>query len=167
MTWWIIPGLLFLFYILRDMGNVKSIASSPQEFKDLLFPLAQEFENLYGIKKEIIITHAALETDWGRRTIDNNLFNIKKGLWKGPTVKVTVKEYDPLKGWYVATEEFRAYSTLRDSIQDYINFIQSRYPNAWRNRKNPKKYFEELQKGGYATDPLYAYKLTRIYENLV
>ncbi len=167
MIWWIIPGLLFLYYIFYEMGSVKSIASSKHEFIDLLLPLAQEFENLYGIKKEIIIAHAALETDWGRRIIDNNLFNIKKGLWKGPTVRVPVKEYDPYKGWYTTTEEFRAYSTLRDSIQDYINLIQTRYPNAWKNRKNPKKYFEGLQKGGYATDPLYAYKLSKIYENLV
>jgi flagellum-specific peptidoglycan hydrolase FlgJ len=41
----------------------------------------------------------------------------------------------------------------------YDKMIQKRFPNAYKVRDNPKKYIEELKKGGYATDPNYVDKV--------
>jgi peptidoglycan hydrolase FlgJ len=64
-------------------------------------------------------------------------------------------------------DSFRSYDTLRDSFNDYVDFLQSnpRYSKALESTADSKQFFQELQKAGYATDPHYADKLTRVMES--
>ena len=59
---------------------------------------------------------------------------------------------------------FRAYPSVLESMQDYVSLItgNERYSAAADKSFDPDRYFEEIQKAGYATDPHYASKLKNI-----
>ncbi len=59
------------------------------------------------------------------------------------------------------SEPFRMYETLKDSIDDYVNFLSSseRYQDALQGSGNVEHFLQGLQKAGYATDPQYADKI--------
>ena len=46
-------------------------------------------------------------------------------------------------------------------------FLQSspRYQQALKQTDDPKQYFDELQRSGYATDPAYADKVMSVYNS--
>ena len=60
--------------------------------------------------------------------------------------------------------EFRAYNSFDDAMQDYASFVKEnpRYKQALQNTGDPKRYFDELQQAGYATDPTYAQKVISV-----
>ena len=113
---------------------------------------------------------AALETGWGRsepRQADGqpsyNVFGIKAGRnWTGPTVDATTTEY--VNG--VAqqrVERFRAYGSYAEAFGDYAKLLGSspRYSGVV-GATDATTFARGLQRAGYATDPAYADKLTRI-----
>lgn len=51
------------------------------------------------------------------------------------------------------------YASPEAYLDSYFNLIETRYPNAYKNRKDPKKFARYLKEGGYATDPDYEWKL--------
>lgn len=145
---------------------IKSIAKDKKDFIKQVEKIAKEIGKKYDIDYKILIAQAGHETGWGTKVIDNNLFNIK-GEYKGEYVEVPVGEYDKIGGfWYITMAKFRKYPSIKESFEDYIELISKKpnYKKAWENRKNYKKYFEELVKGGYATDPKYADSLIKTYE---
>ena len=135
---------------------------------------AQEAEKATGIPARFMLGQAALETGWGRREIrnpdgssSNNLFGIKAGPgWKGKVVTATTTEY--VNGVpQTRVEKFRAYATPADSFKDYAKLITNnpRYEKVLANAKDAQGFAQGLQRAGYATDPLYAAKLSRIIHN--
>ena len=60
--------------------------------------------------------------------------------------------------------KFRKYSDVLASMRDYVNFIRDnqRYARAVDKSFDPDRYFDEIQRAGYATDPQYAAKLKNI-----
>jgi len=147
--------------------------SDPEAFLDRLLPDVQAAADRHGLPAAAIVAQAALETGWGRHMITDaqgnnsfNLFGIKAdSRWQGNSVSVVTTEY---RDGIVQRERanFRAYDSIRDSIEDYIAFIkeQPRYADALRNTDNPQTYARELQRAGYATDPAYASKIHSIIE---
>jgi flagellar protein FlgJ len=126
--------------------------------------------NATGIPAKFLLGHAALESGWGKgeiRTTDgspsHNLFGIKAGRnWKGATVDVTTTEYvDGAPRKMVQT--FRAYASYAQAFQDYARLLQNspRYA-AVLTQSDGAGFAQGLQRAGYATDPRYAEKLTRI-----
>ena len=146
--------------------------NSPKEFVESLLPLAEEMAPEMGIDPRVLLAQAALETGWGKYiTADPqsgessyNLFNIKAGsAWKGDTVAVSTLEYrNGIPEREIAN--FRAYGSYAQSFIDYAQFLKnsSRYQQALEQADNPERYLQELQAAGYATDPEYANKITRI-----
>ena len=145
---------------------------SPREFVEKLLPLAEEMAPELGVDPRVLLAQAALETGWGKHITTDpesgqssfNLFNIKAGSrWQGETVAVNTLEYS---NGIPAPEraEFRAYQTYAQSFSDYVEFLKtsSRYQLALEQVDNPIRYLEELQAAGYATDPEYATKISRI-----
>jgi flagellar protein FlgJ len=121
-----------------------------------------------------MLGQAALESGWGKRMItapdgtpSNNLFGIKATPgWKGKTVEAVTTEY--VNGVPVTRrEKFRAYDTPADSFADYARMLKNnpRYENVLANAHDAASFAQGLQKAGYATDPMYAAKLTRIINN--
>jgi flagellar protein FlgJ len=144
---------------------------SPRDFVEKLLPLAKIAAKKMNLNPRVLIAQAALETGWGKFVSkgedgvnSKNLFNIKANNWKGDKVSITTHEYrDGVK--LKITDNFKAYDSFEDSFDDYVKLIttSSRYNNAINVTDDPVKYLEELQKAGYATDPLYASKIQDIF----
>ncbi len=136
---------------------------------------ASQAELQSGIPAAFMVAQAAHESGWGRREIRNadgssshNLFGIKAGAgWSGPVAEVTTTEYvggEPQK----VTARFRAYASYAESFQDYARMIKEspRYAGVFAQATSasasPQAFALGLQRAGYATDPAYADKLTRV-----
>lgn len=135
------------------------------EFIRLILPGAMEGYKKYGILPSLTIAQAILESDWGTRMVDNNVFGIKATpSWKGKTAEAWTREYVDGKLKEVKAS-FRVYDKIEDGIEDHIELIgnASRYETV-RNAKNYKDAALAVEKAGYATDPAYAEKLIEIIE---
>jgi peptidoglycan hydrolase FlgJ len=132
---------------------------------------AQRAEKATGIPAAFMVSQAALETGWGRKEIRHgdgstsfNLFGIKAGPnWKGPVAEIRTTEYIDGKARSV-TAKFRAYSSYAESFADYARLISEspRYQRVMAESGSATGFARGLQKAGYATDPAYADKLTRV-----
>jgi flagellar protein FlgJ len=126
-----------------------------------------------GIPATFMVAQAAHETGWGRKEIKHadgtpsfNLFGIKAGgNWTGPVAEITTTEYvggTPRK----VIAKFRAYASYDESFADYARMMKSspRYQAAVSGAGDGRadRFAHGLQKAGYATDPAYADKLTRV-----
>ena len=126
-----------------------------------------------GIPSGFMVAQAAHESGWGRREIKNadgstsfNVFGIKAGAgWKGPVAEVTTTEYEGGVARKV-TAKFRAYSSYEESFRDYARLMKDspRYSQvvASAGGASAAGFAQGLQRAGYATDPAYADKLTRV-----
>jgi flagellar protein FlgJ len=153
-----------------NAGYKDAAFSDQNEFLDALYPVAQQVAKELGIEPKALLAQAAVETGWGQYMMHtekgntHNLFGIKAGNgWQGDTVKVNTIEFEqglaaPKKA------EFRAYNSFDDAMQDYASFVKEnpRYKQALQNTGDPKRYFDELQQAGYATDPTYAQKVISV-----
>jgi flagellar protein FlgJ len=132
---------------------------------------AKAAEKVSGIPATFMVAQAAHESGWGRRDIKNadgtsanNLFGIKAGgSWKGPVAEVTTTEYINGQAKRV-TAKFRAYSSAEESFKDYAQMMKSspRYSKVVAHADTAQDFAKGLQKAGYATDPAYAQKLTKM-----
>jgi peptidoglycan hydrolase FlgJ len=142
-----------------------------QAFQDRLGAHAEEASRTTGIPAKFMLGQAALESGWGKREIratdgstSHNLFGIKAtGGWKGRVVEAVTTEYVngmPQK----RIEKFRAYDSYADSFRDYASLLRNnpRYESVLANASDVNSFAQGLQRAGYATDPDYAAKLTRI-----
>lgn len=159
-------------------GPAPAVASSarpsvPRAFVQQLQGVAQEAEQRTGIPAAFMIAQAAHETGWGRRDIrhadgtsSNNLFGIKAGPdWKGPVAEVTTTEFINGVARKV-TARFRAYANAAESFADYARLMMRspRYQSVLANARTPEGFAQGLQQAGYATDPQYATKLSRVID---
>ena len=140
---------------------------------------AKAAEEKTGVPAAFMVSQAALETGWGRKEIKHadgtpsyNLFGVKAGAnWKGPTADITTTEYVNGKPQKV-TAKFRAYGSYEESFADYAKLMKEspRYQNAVAKAQSAGSstvaaaagFAQGLQKAGYATDPAYADKLTKV-----
>jgi flagellar protein FlgJ len=124
-----------------------------------------------GIPAAFMIAQSAHETGWGKKEIigrdgsnSHNLFGIKAGAnWRGPTVDVLTTEYIGGRPQKVV-QKFRAYASHAESFADYARLMKDspRYQNVVAAGSDAKGFAHGLQRAGYATDPAYAEKLTRV-----
>ena len=154
--------------------GVKANPSQPPHvrgFLDRLGPHAEEASRATGIPAKFMLGQAALESGWGKREIvgangavSHNLFGIKAtGNWKGKVVEAVTTEYVDGKP-QTRVEKFRAYDSYADAFRDYANLLSKnpRYEGVIANARSVEGFAQGLQRAGYATDPQYAAKLTRI-----
>lgn len=169
---------------LSQNENARSTASLPSSSADTRPKHIQDFHNKVGaaadaassatgIPAKFMIGQAALESGWGKRELkgsdgetSHNLFGIKAtGGWKGKTVTATTTEYiDGVP--HKRQERFRAYDSYDEAFKDYANLLKNnpRYEQVIANSHDAASFAQGLQKAGYATDPFYAAKLTRLIQ---
>lgn len=146
-------------------------AAQREQFVRDMLPLAEAASRQLGVAPRTLIAHAALETGWGKsmpRGADGqasfNLFGVKAGgSWQGPAVRSQTIEYESgVAGARV--EPFRAYASPAASVGDYVELLKgsARYAAALGTGDDAQAFATALQKGGYATDPDYARKLTSV-----
>jgi flagellar protein FlgJ len=156
----------------KTVNRENAIFDSPEDFVAKILPLAEKASEALGVDPRVLVAQAALETGWGKSITrdgagqsSNNLFNIKAdGRWTGDSISVGTIEYrDGLPQPEKAS--FRAYDSLEESLEDYVNFLQDnpRYEQALEQAENPVAYLQALQRAGYATDPNYAEKIDTIF----
>jgi flagellar protein FlgJ len=144
---------------------------TPQKFVDAMLPEALSASTSTGVPARFILGQAALESGWGKGEIraadgtpSHNLFGIKAGPnWTGKTMSVATTEYvngQPRK----QVEKFRAYDSYSEGFADYARLIANnpRYAAAVKPGNDAAGFAQGLARGGYATDPAYAAKLTRV-----
>jgi flagellar protein FlgJ len=154
-----------------ETGRVQ--APHVRAFQEKLHEHAHAAEQTTGVPAKFMLGQAALETGWGKRMIknadgsnSNNLFGIKAGAsWKGKVATAVTTEYVNGKP-QTRVEKFRAYDSPADSFRDYANMIAKnpRYEKVIGS-SDAATFAQGLQRAGYATDPNYAAKLTRLIKN--
>ncbi len=136
---------------------------------------ARTAERHTGIPAGFMVAQAAHESGWGQREIKNadgstsfNVFGIKAGAgWNGRVAEVTTTEYIDGAARKV-TARFRAYASYEDAFNDYARLMKDspRYSrvvaDASTGAHGAAGFAQGLQRAGYATDPAYADKLTRV-----
>ncbi|KZN55010.1 flagellar assembly peptidoglycan hydrolase FlgJ [Pseudoalteromonas luteoviolacea] len=143
----------------------------PEEFISTLWDYAKSAAQKIGLNPAVMVAQAALETGWGKHVIAKpdgnssfNLFNIKAdSRWKGDSASKMTLEFE--QGLPVKKQaNFRAYESIKQSFNDYVDFLQSnpRYGDALKKAASPSDYLEALQQAGYATDPNYANKIKNV-----
>ncbi|KEI87065.1 mannosyl-glycoprotein endo-beta-N-acetylglucosamidase [Clostridium botulinum] len=141
---------------LDKLNNIYPI--TPDEYKrqfiDELIPISKELYDEYGILPSVTIGQAILESDWGRSELSkkgNNLFGIKATpSWQGKVLNMETSENynDKIK------DNFRYYSSKKDSIKDYANFLvkNKRYrENKVFRATEYKTQAKAIEKAGYST----------------
>jgi flagellar protein FlgJ len=131
---------------------------------------AIEASQATGIPAKFLLGQAALESGWGKREIraadgsqSFNLFGIKaSGAWKGKSVETMTTEFVDGVARKVV-QKFRAYGSYAEAFQDYAGLMlgNRRYAAVLR-QTDSERFAQGLLRAGYATDPAYADKLTRI-----
>lgn len=163
--------------VVENSATKKAAYETPEEFVQALYPAAEKIGKEIGVNPLAIISQAALETGWGKHMItskdaqgdekaSHNFFGIKAdSRWSGDKVTVTTHEYR--QGLRVNEQaNFRSYDSIEDGLRDYGEFLQAdRYKNALSAGQNVSDYAHELQSAGYATDPAYGQKITRISQS--
>jgi flagellar protein FlgJ len=149
----------------------KSQAPHVRSFQEKLGAHAEAASRETGIPAKFMLGQAALESGWGKRELRNadgsashNLFGIKAGPgWKGKVATAVTTEY--VNGVpQTRVEKFRAYDSYADGFKDYAKLISKnpRYEKVMASAGDASSFAHGLQKAGYATDPHYATKLSRI-----
>lgn len=149
---------------------VSGVPASTNEFVNRLWPQAVTAANSLGVPAQFLVAHAALETGWGKsemRTAEGtptyNLFGVKAGKsWAGASTEVQTTEY--VNGVaQSAREKFRVYGSYAEAFSDYANLLRNspRFSSVV-GQQDGTQFARSLQQGGYATDPMYADKLSRI-----
>lgn len=142
--------------------------TAPKDFVSALTEPAKIVQEKIGVPFQVVIAQAALETGWGQKIIkdqqgssSNNLFNIKAdSRWSGEQIQKDTLEFE--NGAMVQkSAPFRAYQSLTDSFNDYVDFLSGndRYQDALQKTGNVEHFLQGLQNAGYATDPQYADKI--------
>lgn len=150
-------------------GN--ALGEIQRRFVDGLHRVAARVARDSGIPASYMLGQAALETGWGRQQIrmpdgspSFNLFGIKADAqWRGKVAEVSTVEYVQGQPQRV-TARFRAYDSYEQSFEDYARMIgqSPRYAAVRGQLHSPEAFAAGLQRAGYATDPRYADKLSRV-----
>ena len=152
-------------------GDDEDKSSDQQAFLTSIAPWAKEAADKLGVAPELVSAHAALESGWGQRPLRNadgssthNLFGIKAGSsWKGGVADSATTEY--VGGAALKTSaRFRAYPDQASAFRDYAQMLidNPRFRGALGAGSDAHTFASGLAKGGYATDPAYAAKLSRL-----
>ena len=162
--------------IAADLGPRpdKSNWTDAAEFAKDVWPHVKRVARALNVAPVAILAQAALETGWGKHVMPNseggnsfNLFGIKAdSSWTGDAVRKQTIEFEA----GVARREtarFRAYQDVSGTFDDYAAFIgdNPRYAAVLNRGTDLKGFARALQASGYATDPAYAEKITRVAES--
>lgn len=163
--------------VLGSINQGGEIGEVQQQFLASIKPWTEETGARLGVAPEIVAAHAALESGWGQHLLrqstgadTNNLFGIKAGgKWQGDVASNVTTEYEAGSGTALKkTERFRSYPDQASAFRDYAQVLldNPRYRAALNTGADAGAFAQGLARGGYATDPNYAAKLTQLAARL-
>ena len=168
-------SVVFLFYsfFVAYPSAPEKVAKRPWKVTQYVTKyryLAVELNSQTNIPVPIILGVAGLESNWGSSELAkmaNNHFGIKAFNWEGTThCKNTVEYFNGTPQELM--DCFRKYPLIRESYQDFANFLKSRDHYNYLFEQQPEDIYSwayGLQFGNYATDPGYAEKLIRLIQD--
>ena len=151
----------------------------------LMKPFALQLEKEYKIPYKFILAQTGLETGWGKSSLVNDAYNF------GGIKAVKSQDY-VTRYTYEVVSNPNEYFT-RDKSKDkkvgtktqiYLPQKFARYPNVWEGLKSyakvlmlprykeafkytdPKKFAEQIAKGGYATSPTYYKTISSLIDTI-
>lgn len=141
------------------------IIMDKNKFIEMVGKVAIEYYPEYNILPSLVISQAILESGWGVKHIENNIFGIKAGSsWTGKVALRRTTEWDGTR-YVVKVDRFRAYDNMEESIKDYLKLIgESKRYEKVKKARDYKEAARLMYEAGYATDPKYADKLINIIE---
>ncbi|MGK5029506.1 glycoside hydrolase family 73 protein [Janthinobacterium sp. DSP2-3-3] len=163
--------------VLGSINRGGEIGEVQQQFLASIKPWTEETGARLGVAPDIVAAHAALESGWGQRPLrqgtgadTHNLFGIKAGgKWQGDVASNVTTEYEAGSGTALKkTERFRSYPDQASAFRDYAQVLldNPRYRAALNTGADAGAFAQGLARGGYATDPHYATKLTQLATRL-
>lgn len=155
----------------RAAAATKPDWQDAESFARDVWPHAQRVAERLNVSPEAVMAQAALETGWGKHvvsgrdgTFSNNLFGVKASHdWQGGSVaRRTIEFADGVAHQEVA--KFRAYDDVAESFDDYMEFLSSnpRYAEVIDSGDDVEGFANAIAASGYATDPTYAEKISRV-----
>lgn len=107
----------------------------------------------------VLWAHWALETGRGQRMVGYNFGGIKGRSPHGASVRLWTREREGEQHRKVL-RHFRAYASPEAGARDYLSLLATRYPKALRAaaRGRVVDFVHALERGGYFTDDVQAYK---------
>jgi flagellar protein FlgJ len=158
------------------------------EFVGKFYLDALASQKVTGINAIAILAQAAHETGWKLNPPGNMFFGIKANSKTPKNKKQLLTTHEVLMGKkhsfpeiisitptnrkgqyrYKVRDWFRKYDSPADSFTDHGTFLAKnrRYAKAMAVRNDAHKFFEEIAKAGYATDPSYAKKLSAVAKSI-
>lgn len=161
----------------------------PQLFVESYLPFAKKVEIKTGILAVAILTQAALESAWGEVAPGNMFFGVKDtdgingneqllitteytrsinnpmpvAISSTPVVRNGVKMFK-----HKGKDYFRKYASPEESFNDHAQFFlkNKRYAAALQVKSDYNRFFEEIAKAGYATDPNYSDTLKAVSRSI-
>ncbi len=162
--------------VLGSINQGGEIGDVQQQFLASIKPWTEETGARLGVAPELVAAHAALESGWGRHPLrqgtadTHNLFGIKAGAkWQGEVTNALTTEYAGDSGTALKkTERFRSYPDQASAFRDYAQVLldNPRYRAALNTGADASAFAQGLARGGYATDPNYAAKLSQLATRL-
>ncbi len=141
------------------------------DFIRSVWPQAQQAARELGVHPVGLVAQAALESNWGRSVprhgngeSSHNLFGVKAGAgWSRTAATAATHEFQNGRAGAVEAS-FRSYADPAASFRDYVTLLSGspRYREALNSGADIGAFARGLQKGGYATDPDYATKVTAV-----
>src|SRR5215831_3297890 len=148
-------------------GTPPTRTPSQQSFLDEMVPTAKKVSADTGIPWQVLVAIPANETGWGTAVFHNNYFGIKDP--KGQAAKT----WEVIDGQRQdITDRFASFDGPEQSMRGFNQFLHDnpRYKPALDYlQKNPSdwpQFVKMLNQEGYATDPQWADKVTRIGQPL-
>ncbi|MBC2768555.1 glycoside hydrolase family 73 protein [Pusillimonas minor] len=129
--------------------------ADPATFAKQYGGIAQRVGQRLNVDPAILLGQWGLETGWGKSVVPgtNNLGNIKDFTGGG------VAAVDNMTG---SNDNYRAFETPDAFADHYAGLIERKYPGAIGSGKDPLKFAQALQAGGYAEDPAYVRKMVNV-----
>ena len=130
-----------------------------------LVPYAKDAQKKWpGMRWNVCVAQAALETGWGKRPIGGwNLWGMKWMKWVPSFVEVMTKEWDKeTRDYITVVARFCAFATPEEGFNAYGRLVNNSPSYAIaRSWVNLEGYVREIGKV-WATDPMYVEKINLI-----
>lgn len=139
-----------------DAATREATGQGPQASVDPMQEVAGEVQRVAGRELppeglKILVAQAAHETGDGQHAPNNNMFGHKATKGK-PSASFETTEGEGAEARRMQ-QNFRAYDSVSESVDDHIELIRRKYPEAWAalERGDARAYAAALKDGGYYT----------------
>ncbi len=141
-----------------------------EEFIAVIGEQAREIGQDEGLYASVMVAQAILESGSGNSALareGNNLFGIK-GSYRGQSINFITGEDDGTGNNYYIRADFRAYPSMRQSLEDYADLLKNGldgfYAPVWKENAETFVMACNYLEGRYATDTSYSEKLQDLIE---